>query len=67
MPKIKTNRGAAKRFRFTATGKVKRKKAFLSHILSTKTTKRKRKLRHGAVVAKPDERSVKRMMPYGGK
>jgi len=67
MPKIKTNRGAAKRFRFTGTGKVKRKKAYLRHILGCKTTKQKRKLRGGTLVAKPDERSVKRMMPYGGK
>ena len=45
MPKIKTNRGAAKRFKVTGTGKIKRRKAFLRHILTHKTTKRKRQLR----------------------
>jgi large subunit ribosomal protein L35 len=64
MPKIKTKRGAAKRFTLTASGKVKRKKAFLSHILSTKTTKRKRKLRHSALVSKAETRNVKKLIPY---
>ncbi len=67
MPKMKSNRGAAKRFRFTGTGKVKRKKAFLSHILSSKTTKRKRHLRRGTTVSDADARNVKKMLPYGGK
>ena len=65
MPKIKSNRGAAKRFKLTATGKVKRKKAYHSHILSTKTTKRKRKLRKGTLVAKSEVKNVKKMLPYG--
>jgi large subunit ribosomal protein L35 len=64
MPKIKTNRGAAKRFKLTGTGKVKRKKAYHSHILSTKTTKRKRKLRKGTLVAKSEVKNVKKMIPY---
>jgi large subunit ribosomal protein L35 len=64
MPKIKTNSGAAKRFKLTANGKIKRKKAFKSHILSTKTTKRKRKLRAAGMVSKPDAKNVKKMVPY---
>jgi large subunit ribosomal protein L35 len=64
MPKIKTNRGAAKRFKLTASGKVKRKKAYHSHILSTKTTKRKRKLRAAAFVAKTDAANIKKLIPY---
>ena len=62
MPKMKTNRGAAKRFKVTATGKIKRKQAFRSHILSTKTTKRKRQLRKGILVAKPDLDNVRKML-----
>jgi len=62
MPKIKTNRGAAKRFKITGTGKVKRQKAYASHILSKKSSKRKRKLRHQTIVAKSDARRVKRML-----
>jgi large subunit ribosomal protein L35 len=64
MPKIKTNSGAAKRFKLTANGKVKRKKAFKSHILSTKTTKRKRKLRAAGYVDPADAKNVKKMVPY---
>lgn len=64
MPKIKTNRGAAKRFKITGTGKVKRSKAFGSHILTTKTTKRKRSLRKAALVDKTMERNVKKLVPY---
>lgn len=64
MPKIKTNRGAAKRFKITGTGKVKRSKAFGSHILTTKTTKRKRSLRKSELVDKTMERNVKRLVPY---
>jgi len=62
MPKMKTNRGAAKRFKLTATGKVKRAKAFHSHILTSKTTKRKRKLRGTAYASGPDARAVKKML-----
>ena len=64
MPKIKTNRGAAKRFRKTGSGKIRRNKAFTSHILTKKTTKRKRDLRQGTVVAKVDERNISRLIPY---
>lgn len=64
MPKIKTNRAAAKRFRVTASGKVKRNKGFKSHILSTKGKKRKRQLRKGTTVAAVDERNIKKLVPY---
>lgn len=64
MPKLKTKKGAAKRFRVTSTGKVKRKMAFHSHILTKKTTKRKRRLRKTTVVAIQDAKRVKRMIPY---
>jgi len=62
--KLKTNRGAAKRFKVTGSGKVKRSKAYASHLLSSKTTKRKRKLRKNVVVDKRDSRNVKRLIPY---
>jgi large subunit ribosomal protein L35 len=64
MPKMKTHRGAAKRFSLTGTGKVKRSKAFASHILTSKTTKRKRNLRKGAILDKTDEREIKKLIPY---
>ena len=62
MPKIKTNRGAAKRFRLTGTGKVRRQKAYSSHILTKKSTKRKRKLRKQTIAAKADVSRIKRML-----
>ena len=65
MPKLKTHRGAAKRFKSTATGKFKRGKAFKSHILTKKTTKRKRKLDTPTLISKADQRQVNRMLPYG--
>ncbi|HMB17019.1 MAG TPA: 50S ribosomal protein L35 [Pelovirga sp.] len=64
MPKIKTNRGAAKRFRKTGTGKIRRNKAYTSHILTSKTTKRKRNLRQGSTVNKADERNIGQLVPY---
>jgi large subunit ribosomal protein L35 len=64
MPKIKTNRGAAKRFRKTGTGKIRRNKAFTSHILTKKTTKRKRDLRQATLVAAVDEKNISRLIPY---
>jgi large subunit ribosomal protein L35 len=64
MPKIKTNRGAAKRFRKTASGKIRRNKAFTSHILTKKTTKRKRDLRRSDLVSPADERNISRLIPY---
>ena len=64
MPKIKTNRGAAKRFRKPGTGKIRRNKAFTSHILTSKSTKRKRDLRQSTVVSKADERNIRELIPY---
>jgi large subunit ribosomal protein L35 len=64
MPKIKTHRGAAKRFSKTGTGKIRRSKAFTSHILTKKTTKRKRNLRHSTLVHKTNEKSISRLIPY---
>ena len=64
MPKIKTNRAAAKRFKFTAKGKIKHRKAFRSHILTKKATKRKRHLRKDEYVDKANVRQVKRPCPY---
>ena len=67
MPKMKTHRGAAKRFRSTASGKFKRSKAYKSHILTKKTTKRKRKLDTPTLVSDSDQRRVADMLPYGSK
>ncbi|MGB0847071.1 MAG: 50S ribosomal protein L35 [Thiolinea sp.] len=65
MPKMKTNRGAAKRFRKTANGTFKRKQSHLRHILTKKSTKRKRQLRVGEDrVHKSDSAMVQRMLPY---
>ena len=65
MPKLKTHKGAAKRFRITGTGKVKRGHSHARHILTSKTAKRKRLLDIDGVVAEADEKLVKRMLPYG--
>ena len=65
MPKIRTNRGAAKRFKTTASGKIRRRKAYASHILTKKSTKRKRNLRQGAVVDASNQKAIKRILPYG--
>lgn len=65
MPKLKTHKGAAKRFRLTATGKVKRGHSHARHILTSKTAKRKRLLDIDGLVADADEQLVKRMLPYG--
>ena len=62
MPKLKTNSGSKKRFALTGTGKVKRKHAFKSHILTKKTKKQKRNLTHIAVVANVDEKRVKALL-----
>jgi large subunit ribosomal protein L35 len=64
MPKIKTNRGAAKRFRKSASGRVKRGNAFTSHILTCKSKKRKRNLRGTSMVAVADQKNVSRLIPY---
>ena len=62
MPKMKTNSGAKKRFTLTGTGKIKRKHAFKSHILTKKTTKQKRNLTHIGLVDKADEGNVKQLL-----
>jgi large subunit ribosomal protein L35 len=62
MPKMKTNSGAKKRFSLTGTGKIKRKHAFKSHILTKKSTKRKRNLTYGGLVNKADLKNVKLML-----
>ena len=62
MPKLKTNRGAAKRFKVTGNGKIKRSKAYLRHILTSKTTKQKRNLRAGGMISGVDSSRVKRML-----
>ena len=64
MPKMKTHRGAAKRFKKTATGKFRRGSAFKRHILTSKTTKRKRALRGSHPVSDQDTHRLKRMLPY---
>jgi large subunit ribosomal protein L35 len=64
MPKMKTKSGAAKRFKITGSGRVKRSKAFLRHILTKKSTKRKRQLRGTTSVHSSDTRSVRTMLPY---
>ena len=64
MPKMKSHSGAKKRFKLTATGKVKRGHQGKSHILSKKTTKRKRRLRSGAYVNVNQEKTIKSIIPY---
>ena len=64
MPKMKSKRGAAKRFKVTGSGKVKRSRAYRRHILTTKSRKRKRHLRQAGLVAPANERAVKRLLPY---
>lgn len=64
MPKMKTNRSAAKRFRKTASGKIRRKKAFKNHILTHKSSKRKRHLKKGESLEKGDEKRMKVLLPY---
>jgi large subunit ribosomal protein L35 len=64
MPKMKTNRGAAKRFSKTGSGKLKRNKAYSSHILTKKSTKRKRGLRQSDLVSAADHKGIKRILPY---
>ena len=65
MPKLKTKRGAAKRFKITGTGKVKRSRAYMRHILTHKTRKQKRHLGKPAIASPTDEKAIKRMLPYG--
>lgn len=63
MPKMKTSRGAAKRFKKTASGRFKRRQAYKSHILTKKKAKRKRHLRPYLLIAAADEQGVRRMLP----
>jgi large subunit ribosomal protein L35 len=63
--KMKSNRGAAKRFTILKSGKVKRKKAYHSHILTSKSTKRKRDLRQGAYIDATNVKQIKALLPYG--
>ncbi|HKR58124.1 MAG TPA: 50S ribosomal protein L35 [Pyrinomonadaceae bacterium] len=65
MPKLKTHKGAAKRFRITATGKIKRGHSHARHILTKKTNKRKRLLDIDALVSPSDQKRVEAMLPYG--
>ncbi len=62
MPKMKTNSGAKKRFTLTGTGKIKRKHAYKSHILTKKTTKQKRNLTHSGLVSKADTNNIKQLL-----
>ena len=64
MPKIKTSRAAAKRFKTTGTGKIVRNKAYKSHILTKKSTKRKRNLRKDAVTDKTNVKNMMKVLPY---
>ncbi len=64
MPKMKTSRAAAKRFKATGTGKLKRNKAYRRHILTKKTTKNKRNLRHPAMVDETNVKNMKKILPY---
>ena len=64
MPKLKTKRAAAKRFRVTGTGKLKRNKAYKSHILTKKTTKRLRGLRQTGYIAEEEQKKVRELIPY---
>lgn len=64
MPKLKTHRGAAKRFSVTGTGRIKRNKANASHILTPKTTKRKRNLRQSTILDKTNEKAIRKLIPY---
>jgi large subunit ribosomal protein L35 len=67
MPKLKTHKGAAKRFRTTATGKIKRGHSHARHILTSKATKRKRLLDIDTLVSENDQKRVEAMLPYGRK
>jgi large subunit ribosomal protein L35 len=64
MPKLKTHRGAAKRFSFTKSGKIKRSKAYKSHILTKKSTKRKRNLRQTGFIAEEEAKKIGALIPY---
>ena len=65
MPKLKTNKSAAKRFKLTKSGKIKVRKAGRRHLLGLKTRKRKRKLRRPGYISKADAKRIRRLLPYG--
>ncbi|NLK08715.1 MAG: 50S ribosomal protein L35 [Firmicutes bacterium] len=65
MAKLKTHRGAAKRFKITGKGKIKRGKAYRRHILEKKSSKRKRNLRQPTLVAPADAKRIHKLLPYG--
>jgi large subunit ribosomal protein L35 len=64
MPKLKTHRGAAKRFKITASGKIKRNKGYKSHLLTSKPAKRTRHLRTAALVSDADYKNIRMLLPY---
>ena len=64
MPKMKSHRGAAKRFKKTGTGKIKRAKAYASHLLGGKSPKRKRKLRQAGLVSEQENENISKLIPY---
>jgi len=65
MPKMKTVSGAKKRFRMTGSGKIRRNRAYSSHILTKKTTKQKRRLRHSTLFVGSNNAEIRRLLPYG--
>jgi len=65
MPKMKTRKSVKKRFKLTKKGKIKRKRAYKSHLLGGKSAKRKRKLSGPGLVSNVDAKTIKRMLPYG--
>jgi large subunit ribosomal protein L35 len=64
MPKMKTHKGASKRFKKTGTGKIARRHAFARHILTSKARSRKRKLNHGVIADETDQAKLRTMLPY---
>ncbi|MCP2520641.1 50S ribosomal protein L35 [SCandidatus Aminicenantes bacterium Aminicenantia_JdfR_composite] len=64
MPKLKTHKGAKKRFKVTATGKIMRRHAYRSHLLAKKSSKRKRRLEKEAIINSCDKSRIKQMLPY---
>lgn len=64
MPKMKSHRGAAKRFKKTGSGKIKRSKAYKSHLLGGKTSKRKRRLRQPGMVSEQETKRISKLIPY---
>lgn len=67
MPKLKTRKGAAKRFKSTKSGKFKYNRAFARHILTKKSPKRRRNLRRAGIVSSADQKRIERMLPYGSR